>query len=86
MESIKNISWILLATTLLLAACSGSEPAPSVSSAPPSQGADDSVFRIVATTTQAFDILTILTEGVEDVEVTPVTCSTSRCCFHFVQA
>ena len=32
----------------------------------------DGVFRIVGTTTQAFDILTILTEGVEDVEIVPL--------------
>ena len=32
----------------------------------------DGAFRIVATTTQAFDIATILTEGVDNVEITPL--------------
>lgn len=80
MKIIKTFPWMLIATVFLLTACSGPESVPSQTSngtAAPLQEMDagvhaDGAFRIVATTTQAFDILTILTDGVENIDITPL--------------
>mgnify|MGYP006284347491 CR=1 FL=1 len=48
------------------------EPAPSQVGATEVSPREDGVFRIVATTTQAADLLRILTEGVSGVELTPL--------------
>jgi manganese/zinc/iron transport system substrate-binding protein len=57
---------------VLLAACSGRDDsvARDTSARQQAGSASDAVLRIVGTTTQASDLLTILTQGVEDVEVT----------------
>ena len=62
--------FIILA--LLMAACGGSAPGESTSEQAGEGVYSDGAFKIVATTTQAFDIATILTTGVENVEITPL--------------
>ena len=63
---------LLIILALLMAACGGSAPGESTSEQAGEGVYSDGAFKIVATTTQAFDIATILTTGVENVEITPL--------------
>ena len=63
---------LLFGLTLMLAACGGSETPASENETSGEGVYSDGAFKIVATTTQAFDITTILTYGVENVEITPL--------------
>lgn len=67
---------LLLGAALLLVACQ-SEPEPADEETSGEAAAGDGVFadgafRIVATTTQAFDLTTLLTDGVDNIEITPL--------------
>lgn len=66
----------LLLFLLVLTACGGTDSSTgegeNVETAVSTTNNTDSTLRIVATTTQAFDIATILTDGVENVEITPL--------------
>ena len=67
---------LIIFTLLLLAACGGANPSAESEISSANETVDgvysDGAFKIVATTTQAFDLATILTDGVENVEVTPL--------------
>lgn len=68
----------LIITLMILAACGTTNTqveseTSSIDTDEPTDGIyADGAFKIVATTTQAFDIATILTDGVENVEITPL--------------
>lgn len=75
----KYSKWaLLLAGLIALAACSNGDSSAggqaggetSGGSAAETAPADDGVFRVVGTTTQAYDLLTILTDGGQNIEVT----------------
>ena len=77
----KVITLFFIALALFSAACGGSvssdAPEDTAVSSDTSTGIGDGVyadgaFKIVATTTQAFDLATILTAGVDNVEITPL--------------
>jgi manganese/zinc/iron transport system substrate-binding protein len=79
-RNFKLILVVLLAFALL-SACSTSEGSPEQALETDGESTGEStqagiyadgVFRIVGTTTQAYDILTVLTNGAEDVTVTPL--------------
>ena len=80
MKNLKSPGLLFILAALLLTACGGSEPdnaqaVKNLASAVNTTQTDvftDGTFQIVGTTTQAYDLLSILTEGVEDVEVTPL--------------
>ncbi len=78
----KRVAALLFITALLVAAC-GREERPGPTDATADTGAApgasasgdvraDGIFRIVATTTQASDLSAILSEGVADIEITPL--------------
>ena len=70
----KAFATILLIVMLLATACSGANSVNNSASNEESTNNvnSDSNFKIVATTTQAFDIATILTEGAANVQITPL--------------
>lgn len=65
---------LVVAFGLLAAGCNGTgdTEAESAESSQDSPGKQDSVFRIVTTTTQASDLMRILADGVDNVELTPL--------------
>ena len=68
---LKNIALTLILAALTLSACGGTNNN-AVNNQDTSGAFTDGSFQIVATTTQAFDVVSILTEGVENIEITPL--------------
>lgn len=70
----KKTLLLLFVLVFVLSACNGGNtPAEMPAEESKDSGVyADGIFRIVATTTQAFDVLTVLTEGVDNIEITPL--------------